>query len=104
MKQNSELFCIGWMTFNVVATIVYGYAHQDGLVPALTHMQQVFGHPANDNIDIHLVVYRTYMPPRHLLMAPIQLSQKKRKHKSDHPETDSYQRMYEDDIDSFEPR
>ena len=99
----SRLFCIGWVVFNVVATFVYGYAHQGGLVPALTHMQQVFDHPSNDNIDIHLVVFRTYMPPRHLLMAPIQLSHKKRKQKSDHPESDPYQRMYEDDFDSFEP-
>jgi GPI mannosyltransferase 4 len=64
--QSFSILRFFWISFNFVCLIVYGYAHQGGVVPALGHVQKMFSHVANLEMDQHVIFYHTYMPPRYL--------------------------------------
>jgi len=55
-----------WLAFNAVLVAAFGCAHQGGVVRALAHLQQAGrdSHPGR----ILAVFYRTYMPPRSLVV------------------------------------
>ncbi|KAF9238069.1 glycosyltransferase family 22 protein [Melanogaster broomeanus] len=48
-----QLFWVTWIMFNIVLTLVFGFLHQGGVVPPGT--------------STHIIYWKTYMPPRHLL-------------------------------------
>ncbi|PHZ16603.1 uncharacterized protein RHIMIDRAFT_266485 [Rhizopus microsporus ATCC 52813] len=86
-------FWLSWFLFNIITTYVFGVIHQGGIVPAMRflHYQtkgihncyvltngglscSVDGSTDVDNyynITTKLVFYKTYMPPQHLLAAPL---------------------------------
>lgn len=73
--KQSNVFLRGvWYLFNIIGLIVYGYLHQGGLVPSISHIQKLFTHKSNLNMDQHVIFYHNYMPPRHLMMAPVSVS------------------------------
>lgn len=59
-----------WLAFNLIGLSFYGFAHQGGLVSSLGYVQKMFTHPANLQMDQHVIFYQTYMPPRFMVMAP----------------------------------
>jgi hypothetical protein len=69
-KQSHATLRYVWLSFNIIAVAVYGYVHQGGVVPALAHTQRVFMRPAHLAMPHHVIFYHTYMPPRHLVVAP----------------------------------
>ncbi|RCH82721.1 hypothetical protein CU098_000239, partial [Rhizopus stolonifer] len=89
------LFWMAWILFNTVTTFVFSFVHQGGMVPALGFIQRhttgihdchvlhsgdlscfVDLNQATDlngfDLTTHLVFYKTYMPPRHLLALPLE--------------------------------
>lgn len=73
-KNSYILFRIIWIIFNLVGFIFYGYGHQGGVVTSLNHVQKMFTHVSNLEMDQHVVYYQTYMPPRFLVMAPMSVN------------------------------
>ena len=70
--NNSYMFFrIVWILFNILGFVFYGYGHQGGVVTSLNHVQKMFTHVSNLEMDQHVVYYQTYMPPRFLVMAPL---------------------------------
>ncbi|KAG2206288.1 hypothetical protein INT47_007302 [Mucor saturninus] len=87
-------FWVTWFLFNVITTYVFGVIHQGGLIPAMDLLyHQTSGlhdcHVLKSgdltctsgasnlnmdynglNITTNLLFYKTYMPPRHLLVIP----------------------------------
>ncbi|CEP12647.1 hypothetical protein [Parasitella parasitica] len=84
-------FWIVWLLFNVITTYIFGVVHQGGIVPAMGFLQRqttsIHDCHVLDNGDLtctvganntsdtngfdvttNLVFYKTYMPPRHLLV------------------------------------
>ena len=65
-------FMTVWVVFNIVLTLVYGYIHQGALIPAMSIYQQkllaISSKPSPSNH--HAIFYKTYPPPRHLLLLP----------------------------------
>ncbi|BFZ19703.1 hypothetical protein BsWGS_22742 [Bradybaena similaris] len=55
-----------WTAFNIVLTLVYGYMHQAAIIPALSIYQQKLSSPSSHSY--HAIFYKTYPPPRHLLL------------------------------------
>ncbi|CDR36110.1 hypothetical protein NBRC10512_004991 [Rhodotorula toruloides] len=60
-----------WLVHSTIFTILFGYLHQGGLLPALFALNGQLGDPstalgASKVVDI--VFWRTFMPPRHLLL------------------------------------
>ncbi|KAG2230630.1 hypothetical protein INT48_005898 [Thamnidium elegans] len=93
-KRLSPSFWAAWFLFNVITTYVFGVIHQGGLVSSMGFLNRqtnglhdcyvlqnddlscAVGSPnlktKSDqfNITTNLVFYKTYMPPRHLLVIP----------------------------------
>ncbi|CAO3650931.1 unnamed protein product [Cunninghamella blakesleeana] len=90
----SVLFLLLWLSFNLVTSFVFGNLHQAGIVPAMSFIQrqtmgingcQLLSYgdiscnivPVGSidtngfNITTHIIFYKTYMPPRHLLSFPL---------------------------------
>ena len=62
-----------WISWNLIGCILFGLLHQGGVCPALVHLQNVLTSEMQSTagqVDFHLVFYRTYMPPQHLLAWP----------------------------------
>lgn len=58
-----------WTVFNIVLTLVYGYVHQAALIPALSIYQQKLSSSLSRTSNVyHAIFYKTYPPPRHLLL------------------------------------
>lgn len=54
-----------------MSVLVYGYMHQGGLLSSIGFVQKMFTHVSNLELDQHVIFYHTYMPPRHLVQAPL---------------------------------
>ncbi|XP_029466435.1 GPI mannosyltransferase 4 [Rhinatrema bivittatum] len=69
MQTKSAILC-----FNVCGALFFGVLHQGGLVPALSHLQQILHSESQQNTTsrITLLFSHTYMPPRFLLGIPQQ--------------------------------
>ena len=67
-------FMAVWVVFNVLLTLFYGYMHQGALIPAVSIYQQklsaISAMPASSISSHHAIFYKTYPPPRHLLLLP----------------------------------
>ncbi|XP_005092851.1 GPI mannosyltransferase 4 [Aplysia californica] len=57
-----------WAFFNIFLVLVYGYIHQAALVPALSIYQQKLSSSPVTTSQHHAIFYKTYPPPRHLLL------------------------------------
>ncbi|CAM4718406.1 GPI mannosyltransferase 4 [Lepidochelys kempii] len=55
--------------FNVLGALLFGCLHQGGLIPCLSHLEQLIHSPESLNHPTHytLLFAHTYMPPRFLL-------------------------------------
>ncbi|KAG0748347.1 hypothetical protein G6F62_002538 [Rhizopus arrhizus] len=91
----STSFWISWFLFNVIATYVFGVIHQGGLVPTMRFLHHQtkgihdchvlrnedlacrIGANTDEIIDYNLTTkllfYKTYMPPQHLLVNPLEV-------------------------------
>lgn len=56
------MFWLPWLVFNLAATVLLGFAHQGGILPAL------FSVPMEDRTS--LTFWKSYMPPRYPLSIP----------------------------------
>ncbi|ORZ02512.1 Alg9-like mannosyltransferase family-domain-containing protein [Syncephalastrum racemosum] len=88
-----RFFWVIWPFFNIIMTFVFGVLHQGGMMPAMMYVQQQslalqsceigasggaschygpLGHQPEVDFDLttHLLFYKTYMPPEHLLAYP----------------------------------
>ncbi|GFR61688.1 mannosyltransferase [Elysia marginata] len=65
-------FMVVWVVFNVTLTFVYGYMHQGALTPAISIYQQKLSSISSKPSpgSHHAIFYKTYPPPRHLLLLP----------------------------------
>jgi phosphatidylinositol glycan class Z len=52
--QSYSILRFIWIVFNIVCLAVYGYMHQGGVIPALAHVQKMFSHVANLEMDQHV--------------------------------------------------
>uniref|UniRef100_A0A0B7A8S6 Mannosyltransferase n=1 Tax=Arion vulgaris TaxID=1028688 RepID=A0A0B7A8S6_9EUPU len=57
-----------WALFNIILTLVYGYMHQAAMIPALSIYQQKLSSSSHLSKNHHAIFYKTYPPPRHLLL------------------------------------
>ncbi|KAL8290620.1 hypothetical protein RQP46_002878 [Phenoliferia psychrophenolica] len=71
-------FWILWTIHSVIFTTLFGYLHQGGLVPTLlqlnSHLRSpslLFPSHATPPPSISLIFWKTFMPPRHLLIPPL---------------------------------
>ncbi|CAF0717835.1 unnamed protein product [Brachionus calyciflorus] len=69
--NGSKFFRFLWYFFNFLNLIIYGYLHQGGVLTSLIHIQKIFTHDSNLELDQHVIFYHTYMPPRYLVQAPV---------------------------------
>ena len=64
--QVKPLVIFLWILFNFLSVLWFGFLHQAGLVPVLAKLnEQIRKKPSTDTF--HLVFWKTYMPPEHLL-------------------------------------
>ncbi|KIJ16432.1 glycosyltransferase family 22 protein [Paxillus involutus ATCC 200175] len=61
-----KLFWASWITFNVLLALVFGFLHQGGVVPSLFFLRSTLD-DVSSGMSTHIIYWRTYMPPRHLL-------------------------------------
>lgn len=66
LLRAGRIFWISWLAINILLTLLFGVLHQGGLVPSLFYL--------HDRLSIsglvqssHIIYWKTYMPPRHLL-------------------------------------
>lgn len=60
-----------WLMHTAVLTVVFGYLHQGGVIPAIFALNRELRDPATrlgGANDVDVVFWRTFMPPRHLLL------------------------------------
>ncbi|XP_065672354.1 GPI mannosyltransferase 4 isoform X3 [Hydra vulgaris] len=65
MKRLNVFFFSTWIMFNILGTFWYGFAHQGGIVPALSQI-----HIDQKSTSLHynhFIFWKTYMIPKHLL-------------------------------------
>ena len=65
-----------WLAHSALFTVLFGYMHQGGLLPALFELNETLRedglpglvNPPGSDGAIELVFWRTFMPPRHLFL------------------------------------
>lgn len=57
-----------WLTHSILFTVLFGYLHQGGLLPALFALNGQLHDPSTATRNVDIVLWRTFMPPRHLLL------------------------------------
>ena len=65
---------LSWTCWNVLGCLLFGVLHQGGLYPSLVHLQHYLTTEVQSpsaQTSFHLVFYKTYMPPQHLLAWPL---------------------------------
>ncbi|BGP56575.1 alpha 1,2 mannosyltransferase [Rhodotorula sphaerocarpa] len=69
--RRKRLFWSGWLLHSVLLTFLFGYMHQGGLLPAtfaLNDDLRAQGGLLGSSSEVDLVFWKTFMPPRHLLL------------------------------------
>ncbi|KAI9029040.1 Alg9-like mannosyltransferase family-domain-containing protein [Phycomyces nitens] len=89
----TKMFWVIWIIFNVITTFIFGVLHQGGIVPTMSYLQQqstnIHGCEklasgdiacqldyastsfySDYNITTHILFFKTYMAPQHLLGYP----------------------------------
>ncbi|GAA6058994.1 hypothetical protein JCM10212_001704 [Sporobolomyces blumeae] len=70
-RKQRRLFWSLWLVHSLLLTTLFGYLHQGGLVPTLFRLNRGLRLDLNLNDQsVDLVFYKTFMPPRHLLVPP----------------------------------
>ncbi|GAA5864745.1 hypothetical protein JCM8547_008293 [Rhodosporidiobolus lusitaniae] len=60
-----------WILHTILFIVLFGYLHQSGFLPALFELNAEFRRPPSElsgTNQIDLVFWKTFMPPRHLLL------------------------------------
>lgn len=60
-----------WIIFNLALSLVFGFLHQGGVVPSLFYLHSTLADLSSAQ-STHIVYWKTYLPPRHLLGVPQQ--------------------------------
>jgi len=61
-----KIFWTTWITINALLACLFGVFHQGGVVPSLFYIHgQISSGGFGENV--HVIYWKTYMPPRHLL-------------------------------------
>src|ERR1700691_3081532 len=55
-----------WIAINILLTLLFGVLHQGGIVPSLLFLHDRIS-AVDFTKDVHIIYWKTYMPPRHLL-------------------------------------
>lgn len=67
-KRYLSIFWTSWLVLNLLGSAFFGIAHQGGIVPAMSYLQQEIRSVPHDAAhDVQIVFWKTYMPPVHLL-------------------------------------
>ncbi|KAI5475906.1 MFS transporter, sucrose transport protein [Pseudohyphozyma bogoriensis] len=73
-RSKRTCFWTAWLIHSTLFTILFGYLHQGGLVPALLKINDALRVPglpflaaASLPLKVEFVFWKTFMPPRHLL-------------------------------------
>ncbi|GAA5895674.1 glycosylphosphatidylinositol-alpha 1,2 mannosyltransferase [Sporobolomyces salmoneus] len=72
-RQSRRVFWSLWIVHSLFFTLFFGYLHQGGLVPTLLQLNRGLGNDQSTlfggNLEkVELVFWKTFMPPRHLLL------------------------------------
>ncbi|BGP25863.1 phosphatidylinositol glycan, class Z [Rhodotorula toruloides] len=70
-RKSRKAFWALWLTHSTIFTILFGYVHQGGLLPALFALNSQLGDSSTalgTSRAVDIVFWRTFMPPRHLLL------------------------------------
>ncbi|TKA55919.1 hypothetical protein B0A53_01618 [Rhodotorula sp. CCFEE 5036] len=67
-----------WLTHSILFTVLFGFLHQGGLIPALFELSSSLRRTSDGQLgalrEVDVVFWRTFMPPRHLLL-PLSLGE-----------------------------
>ncbi|KAH9925027.1 Alg9-like mannosyltransferase family-domain-containing protein [Epithele typhae] len=68
-----RFFWVVWIVANITLAVLFGVLHQGGVVPSLFRVHDIIYDPVNGlpKQNFHVVYWKTYMPPRHLLAVSI---------------------------------
>ncbi|GAA5926902.1 glycosylphosphatidylinositol-alpha 1,2 mannosyltransferase [Sporobolomyces koalae] len=75
-SRKRRFFWSVWILHSCLATALFGYLHQGGVLPVLFRLNHELGQTdtsqfiAIPNADLNLVFWKTFMPPKHLLLRP----------------------------------
>ncbi|SCV74890.1 BQ2448_7919 [Microbotryum intermedium] len=68
-QRKRRIFWSLWCLHTVIFTMVFGYLHQGGLLPSVFRLNETLRSHAFDSAQsIEIIFWRTFMPPRHLLL------------------------------------
>ncbi|GAA5926955.1 hypothetical protein JCM1841_001597 [Sporobolomyces salmonicolor] len=70
-KRRRRIFLVLWLTHSALFTLLFGYVHQGGLLPAIFSLNRELRNSASPLVmgeTLDIVFWRTFMPPRHLLL------------------------------------
>ncbi|GAA5889266.1 hypothetical protein JCM5296_005850 [Sporobolomyces johnsonii] len=70
-KKRRKIFSVLWLIHSVLFTILFGYLHQGGLLPAIITLNRELRNSTSPLVmgeTLDIVFWRTFMPPRHLLL------------------------------------
>jgi phosphatidylinositol glycan class Z len=56
-----------WVIINILLAFLFGVLHQGGVVPSLFHLHDRISAVDFTDNAAHIIYWKTYMPPRHLL-------------------------------------
>ncbi|GAA5963081.1 hypothetical protein JCM8115_002616 [Rhodotorula mucilaginosa] len=77
-SQKRRVFWALWIIHSVLFTALFGFLHQGGLIPALFELNSSLRRTSDGQLgalrEVDLVFWRTFMPPRHLLL-PLSLGE-----------------------------
>ncbi|GAA5839969.1 hypothetical protein JCM11251_006574 [Rhodosporidiobolus azoricus] len=72
-RKQRRAFWVLWLLHTSLFTLLFGYLHQGGLLPALFALNDQLRTPTSylgGKDAVNIVFWRTFMPPRHLLVPP----------------------------------
>ncbi|KAL3271142.1 hypothetical protein HHI36_021639 [Cryptolaemus montrouzieri] len=67
VNETSNFFYITWFFINVILMVFFGFLHQGGVVPALSHISKIAKRYDN-SVELHIFSSHTYMLPKFLLL------------------------------------
>jgi len=66
LLRTGRVFWATWAASNILLTLLFGVLHQGGVVPSLFYLHDRIS-AAGSAGNVHIIYWKTYMPPRHLL-------------------------------------
>lgn len=68
-SKSKRYITISWVIFNVFALAFFGFAHQGGVIRAISRLRHDAVGAEHPQATTDAVFWRTYMPPRHLFLS-----------------------------------